>query len=62
MSNEMKFIFLQKKLNENKIQVFVKLIDVNCNFDLPERKHVNFVKNKMAEFDFQTLVRVINLK
>ena len=39
----------------------VKLIIVNCKFDLPEENHADFVKSKMVEFHYQTLVCAINL-
>ena len=34
----MKFNVLQKKINDGKMYAVVKLIIVNCNFDLPEEK------------------------
>ena len=34
----MKFTVLQKKINDGKMYAVVKLIIVNCNFDLPEEK------------------------
>ena len=38
-NNQMKFNVLQKKkINDGKMQAVVKLIIVNCNFDLPEEK------------------------
>ena len=37
-NNQMKFNVLQKKKNNGKTLAVVKLIIVNCNFDLPEEK------------------------
>ena len=51
----MKFNVLQKKKNNGKTLAVVKLIIVNCNFDLPEEKSRRLCQKQDGWVSFQLL-------